>query len=59
MKHMSLRINTQKLAIFGAVDEIARQWILHAEPKFSLKDTALELADTIIKGLLPSQEKTL
>ena len=53
------RINTQKLAIFGAVDEIARQWILHAEPKFSLKDTALELADTIIKGLLPSQEKTL
>ncbi len=53
------RINTQKLAIFGAVDEIARQWILHEEPKFNLRETALELADTIIRGLVPNREKTL
>jgi len=28
----NVRINTTKLAIFGAVDEIARQWLLTPEP---------------------------
>jgi len=53
------RLNTQKLAIFGALDEIARQWILHEEPKFNLQETALELADTIIRGLVPYRENSL
>jgi len=47
------RINTLKLAIFGALDEIARQWILQEEPKFHLQEAALDLAETIIKGLVP------
>ena len=47
------RINTLKLAIFGALDEIARQWILQEEPKFHLQEAALDLADTVIKGLVP------
>ncbi len=50
------RINTLKLAIFGALDEIARQWILHEEPKFNLMETAVELAGMITKGLVPSRE---
>jgi TetR/AcrR family fatty acid metabolism transcriptional regulator len=53
------RIYTLKLAIFGALDEIARQWILSEEPKFNLKETALELAETITKGLVSSQEISL
>jgi TetR/AcrR family fatty acid metabolism transcriptional regulator len=47
------RINIMKLAIFGALDEIARQWILQEEPKFHLQEAALDLAETVIKGLVP------
>jgi len=48
-----IQINTMKLAIFGALDELARQWILSEEPKFQLQNAALELAETFIKGLSP------
>jgi len=47
------RINTMKIAIFGALDELARQWILSEDPKFNLKDAALEMTQTFIAGLRP------
>jgi TetR/AcrR family fatty acid metabolism transcriptional regulator len=49
-----IKINTMKLAIFGALDELARQWILSDEPKFQLQSAAFELATTFIKGLSPN-----
>jgi TetR/AcrR family fatty acid metabolism transcriptional regulator len=53
-----IRINTTKLAIFGAVDEIARQWILTTESKSQLQDIANELTKTFLSGLtLSTQEE--
>jgi len=46
-------INTMKIAIFGALDELARQWILSNDPKFNLRDVAVEMTRTIVAGLLP------
>jgi TetR/AcrR family fatty acid metabolism transcriptional regulator len=46
-----IHINTIKLAIFGAVDEIARQWILTPEPKSNLQEIANELTQTFLTGL--------
>jgi TetR/AcrR family fatty acid metabolism transcriptional regulator len=48
-----IHINTMKLAIFGALDELARQWILCYEPRFHLQETASFLAEIFIKGLSP------
>jgi TetR/AcrR family fatty acid metabolism transcriptional regulator len=48
-----IHINTMKLAIFGALDELARQWILRYEPRFHLQETASFLAQIFIKGLSP------
>jgi TetR/AcrR family fatty acid metabolism transcriptional regulator len=52
-----IRINTTKLAIFGAVDEIARQWILTPEPKSQLQDIAAELTKIFLSGLSPSKQE--
>jgi len=46
------RINTMKIAIFGALDELARQWILSEDPKFNLRDAAFEMTQTFIAGLI-------
>jgi TetR/AcrR family fatty acid metabolism transcriptional regulator len=55
--HHDIRINTTKLAIFGAMDEIARQWILTIEPKSQLQDIAAELTKIFLSGLsLAKQE---
>jgi TetR/AcrR family fatty acid metabolism transcriptional regulator len=48
-----IKINTIKLAIFGALDELARQWILSEDPKFKLKKAAAEIAEIFILGLAP------
>jgi TetR/AcrR family fatty acid metabolism transcriptional regulator len=53
----NVRINTTKLAIFGAVDEIARQWILTPEPKSQLQDIARELTYTFLLGLSPTRQE--
>jgi TetR/AcrR family fatty acid metabolism transcriptional regulator len=50
-----IKINTMKIAVFGALDELARQWILSDEPKFTLKETAHEMIHTLICGLLPTK----
>jgi len=53
----NIRINTAKLAVFGAVDEIARQWILTPEPKSQLQDIARELTNTFLHGLVPTGQE--
>jgi TetR/AcrR family fatty acid metabolism transcriptional regulator len=49
----TLSVNTTKLAIFGSIDELARQWILSFEHKFDLKQTASNVASIFIKGMMP------
>jgi len=49
----ALPVNTTKLAIFGSIDELARQWILSFENKFDLKQTADRVASIFIKGMSP------
>jgi TetR/AcrR family fatty acid metabolism transcriptional regulator len=48
-----VKINTMKIAIFGALDELAREWILGADHHQELKGYAAELAGTFIRGLAP------
>ncbi len=47
-------INTPmiKLMIFGSIDEIARQWILGAEKKFSINEAAGQVFELLIGGML-------
>ena len=47
-------INTPmiKLMIFGSIDEIARQWILGAEKKFSINEAADQVFEVLIGGIL-------
>ena len=51
-----IKINTMKIAIFGALDELAREWILGQDHKHELKGYASELAKTFIKGLAPDKD---
>jgi len=51
-----IKINTMKIAIFGALDELAREWILNQDQKHELRDYASELAKTFIKGLAPDKD---
>lgn len=44
--------NIAKIFIFGAIDEVARQWILGRDGKYSIKEAAEQTCDNIIKGLL-------
>jgi len=46
-----IKINTMKIAIFGALDELAREWILGENQRHKLKGYASELANTFIRGL--------
>ncbi len=50
----TLNIDIIKLMIFGAIDEVARQWILGADEKYTLEKAAEQLAETIVAGLLVS-----
>ena len=47
----SLDTNLTKLLVFGAIDEVARQWIL-SNGKYSLKEAGKATAYTLIHGLL-------
>ena len=44
--------NIGKIFIFGAIDEVARQWILGADTKYSLAEATEQATDNLIKGLL-------
>ncbi len=46
-----LDINITKILVFGAIDEVARQWIL-SNGKYSLKQAGQSAAYTLIHGLL-------
>ena len=41
-------------AIFGALDEIAMQWMLTPNPTYSLTDSAAAVADVFVRGLRAS-----
>jgi TetR/AcrR family fatty acid metabolism transcriptional regulator len=47
-------INTQlvKLLIFGSIDEIARQWILGAEKKFTVQEAAEQVFEVLVGGII-------
>ena len=47
------RIHTVKIAIFGALDELAREWILIQGESNELEGYAAELTKIFIKGLSP------
>lgn len=47
-----ISIHTMKLIIFGAMDELARQWILTEDPQENLKQTADETSNILIRSLL-------
>jgi TetR/AcrR family fatty acid metabolism transcriptional regulator len=46
-----INIHNMKIIIFGALDELARQWILSEDPKYDLKKAADETSAIFIKGL--------
>jgi len=45
---------TAKRAIFGALDELALGWLLSGR-RASLKKTGQEVAEWLVRGLLPQQ----
>ena len=46
-----INIHTMKLIIFGAMDELARQWILTDSHHINLKNTADETSDILIRSI--------
>jgi TetR/AcrR family fatty acid metabolism transcriptional regulator len=38
-------------AMFGALDEIAMQWMLTPNPTYSLTDSAAAVADVFVRGI--------
>jgi TetR/AcrR family fatty acid metabolism transcriptional regulator len=50
-----LNVHIIKLIIFGAIDEVARQWILGAETKYSLNQAAKEVSHIFVNSLLSTQ----
>jgi TetR/AcrR family fatty acid metabolism transcriptional regulator len=47
-----ISIHTMKLIIFGALDELARQWILTDDHHDDLKKTAAETSNILIRSIL-------
>jgi TetR/AcrR family fatty acid metabolism transcriptional regulator len=47
-----INIHTMKLIIFGALDELARQWILTKVPPDNLVKTADETSNILIRSIL-------
>lgn len=47
-----LNIDIIKIMTFGAIDEVARQWILGADEKYTLEEAAEQVSRSIIDGLL-------
>ncbi len=47
-----INVDMLKIMIFGAVDEVARQWILGASGKYTLESAADQMSRTLIDGLV-------
>lgn len=46
-----------KRAIFGALDEMARYWILSPKKKHSINEAALQISDVFIRGMMSEEAK--
>ena len=46
-----ISIHNMKLIVFGALDELARQWILTKDPPYNLEKTAHETSEILIRSL--------
>ncbi len=47
-----INIDVAKIMIFGAIDEVARQWILGADEKYSLQEAGEQISNTLIHGFI-------
>ena len=44
-----------KRALFGALDEMARYWVLSAKKKHSINEAALQISDVYIRGMMSEE----
>jgi len=44
-----------KRAFFGALDEMARYWVLSTQKKHSIDDAALQISDVFIRGMMSEE----
>ena len=46
-----------KRALFGALDEMARYWVLSAKKKHSINEAALQISDVFIRGMMSEEAR--
>jgi len=46
-----------KRALFGAVDEMARYWVLSTKKKHSISEAALQISDVFIRGMMTEEAR--
>ncbi len=46
-----------KRALFGALDEMARYWVLSTKKKHSIDDAALQISDVFIRGIMSEEAR--
>jgi TetR/AcrR family fatty acid metabolism transcriptional regulator len=46
-----------KRALFGALDEMARYWILSTKKKHSINEAALQISDVFIRGMMTEEAR--
>ncbi len=46
-----------KRALFGALDEMARYWVLSTKKKHSIDNAALQISDVFIRGLMSDEAR--
>jgi TetR/AcrR family fatty acid metabolism transcriptional regulator len=44
-----------KRALFGALDEMARYWVLSTQKKHSIDESALQISDVFIRGMMTEE----
>ena len=46
-----------KRAVFGALDEMARYWVLSSKKKHSVSEAALQISDVFIRGMMTDEAR--
>jgi len=46
-----------KRALFGALDEMARYWVLSAKKKHSISEAALQISDVFVRGMMSEEAR--
>jgi len=46
-----------KRALFGALDEMTRYWVLSTQKKHSISDAALQISDVFIRGMMSEEAR--